>query len=214
MGVRGTDFITGFNPMTGATSLDVVSGRVAMVNIAEFRGLKMNPLVMDKLLMSPKTVFVSEGLRTKIPSKFENPEPPSPIPTQEMEEFKGRDEFMGSQTVMQAPPPPPRRPKPAENLKPIGEVIPPGVPKDEFVSKSSEIITTMGTELPPPPLPKEEPVYTPLDPLRPPPPELVLMDPNMENILDSTNNDIEGEIQDNFEQNSTFTRTRVIFKFN
>lgn len=95
MGVRGTDFSTGFDPKTGATSLDVISGRVSMVNISEFKGIDLNTKSMDQLLNSPDSVKVSQGFRSEVSSATAPPTPPQKIPESELKEFKQNDVFVG-----------------------------------------------------------------------------------------------------------------------
>lgn len=240
MGVRGTDFTVGFNPKTGGTSLDVISGRVAMVNIAEFRGIKLDQRGMDSLLQSNKSVIVNQGFRTQIPTPKDPPLIPTEIPQAEIEIFKQQDTFVGDLVVVSplgpdtnndgAPDPNDDAPKeegtvtdqpPPPPLKPEGEILPPGVPKDAFVNESPELMENIDGTLPPPPPPPEGTTsytdsYTVFDPNKPPPPpeDFALLDPNLEKIIEDTTADIEGEITDNFDQNSGFTKTRVIFKFN
>ena len=95
MGVRGTDFSSGYDPSTGATSLDVISGNVKMVNTSEFIGIDLNPKSLDQLLNSPASVKVGQGFRSEISSTNAQPTLPQKIPENELINFSNSDIFVG-----------------------------------------------------------------------------------------------------------------------
>jgi len=86
MGVRGTDFIVGFNPSSGATSLDVVSGAVAMAKIDA--GMAVSQAALERAVSSPTAVMVEKGFKSDVSPQAPKPAPPAKIPDADLNKFK------------------------------------------------------------------------------------------------------------------------------
>lgn len=102
MGVRGTDFIVGFNPSANATKLDVVSGVVAVVNTPDIAA-DASPAILDGALNGPNAVKVEKGMRTTVADPTAPPAPPKEIPKAEMEGLQKNDEGFSKPVDEDAP---------------------------------------------------------------------------------------------------------------
>lgn len=81
IGVRGTDFITGFNPQTGLTNLDVIRGTVQIANIPSLGAkIDLNPKSIDQRLNSNSAIQVKRGMRTSVLAPNIRPINPTQIP--------------------------------------------------------------------------------------------------------------------------------------
>ncbi len=80
LGVRGTDFIVDFDHSKKVTSLDVITGEVAMVNTQEMDYRDIKAIDFDKMLRSRFAVLVKPGMRSTIINRKLPPSRPSMIP--------------------------------------------------------------------------------------------------------------------------------------
>ena len=138
MGVRGTDFIVGFNPFSGNTNLDVISGLVAMVNIRDITAF-IKAEELDRALNSAKAVLVEKGMRTSVKLNAPPP-PPKEIPKAEFESFKKNvDSLFGipesSQEETESKQDESQN-KETEEKQTYRDPIPPGVSEEAFLSES------------------------------------------------------------------------------
>lgn len=89
MGVRGTDYVVGFQPSSGETNLDVISGSVAMASLTE--GAAFDQKSLEAAVSSPAAVMVVKGMTSAIPAGAKRPLPPAPIPPAKLENLKANE---------------------------------------------------------------------------------------------------------------------------
>lgn len=97
LGVRGTDYIVSFSPVTERTSLNVISGLVAMAPLTDFN-LSNNQV--DTVLNSNKAVYVSEGFSSQVTKEANNPTPPLEIPKSQLEDLKNNENSIKAFTTV------------------------------------------------------------------------------------------------------------------
>ena len=225
MGVRGTDFIVGFDPVIGNTKLDVITGVVAMVNIQEI-GSFVTPQALDRALNGSLSVRVEKGMRTSVSDTKAPPEPPQEIPKAELDNFKQKVEefFLPSddspekeevkEEIKQEEAQKEEEPKEGEFRDPI----PPDVPKESFLNDSPDFIEV--TELERLPTSEVEIEETKVETeIEPPPTEEVIVDTEeLDEIVEDTVDQIEEtitedveEITDIIQNPDNFTRVRIRF---
>ena len=82
MGVRGTDFIAGYDKATGASSLDVISGSVAMATIDE--NAQLDQSALEKAVSGDNAVMVEKGFQCDVNAGAAKPSEPIKIPEGEL----------------------------------------------------------------------------------------------------------------------------------
>ena len=222
MGVRGTDFIVGFNPISGNTNLDVITGIVAMVNIKDITAF-IKPEELDRALNSAQAVFVEKGMRTFV--KLATPPPPpkeipktefeslqkdinSFLPQPELDQSDQQEETKDDQQTKQET----QETQETKEEQTFRDPIPPGVSEETFIS-DSELLLEGSEEI------ERLPTSTIVEQDDPITFEEVFIDETaFEELISETVEEIEQEAEENAEeiteliQNpNNYTRLKIIF---
>jgi hypothetical protein len=94
--VRGTDFIVGVKP-GGATSLDVVSGIVAMAPIDPSIN-NVDQRALENVVSSPTAVMVEKGFSSEVGAGATKAAEPTPIPASKLENLNSNENALTQST--------------------------------------------------------------------------------------------------------------------
>lgn len=89
MGVRGTDFMVEFNPISNVTNLDVISGQVALAPLADPSiANSISRTILENLVSGESSVLVNKGESSKASQGMKRAAAPKPIPPAKLEKLK------------------------------------------------------------------------------------------------------------------------------
>jgi hypothetical protein len=128
MGIRGTEFIAGYDEKTGYSTLDVLEGAVAMAKLDEFemKDIKQfDQKVLEKAVSSPQAVLVKDGFKADVSKNLPKPSEPQKIPKEEVKKMESDEKMM------------------KEKVSEGNASLPPGVNANQFKNDSKEMEKTM-----------------------------------------------------------------------
>ncbi len=124
MGIRGTEFIAGFDEKSGLSTLDVLEGAVAMakLNDFEFKDVKQfDQKILEKAVSSPQAVMVKDGFKADVSKNLPRPSEPQKIPKEEVKKLEGNENAV------------------KEKVSDSNGALPPGVNANQFKNDGKEL---------------------------------------------------------------------------